>query len=452
MIRMSASGNTASKAAVNVLSRSRIRNRNGDAVAGVHQEVAGLLGDPGPVGSTVIPAQVDAAAAVLGHDEDVEAALEDGVGVGEVDGEDLVCVARNSRHVGPDAGELDPGRRHSRASPRWERPVVAKSDELTVTGPGCAGLVADGVGQSEGHSYRSCYRDAGGRRAEATTEVTEPCQDCPTHRVTGDGDVLRRGRGCSRTKRTILSTATTLYVDRLRYAGARYAGAEHGGRRVSAEPLVSLDRTTLRERALVALRSAITSGRYRPGDHLGEVELATHLGVSRGTVREALRHLQQEGLVTPGNRGMLRVNTISPTEVRELFRVRAALESLAVTEIIRSADPSRAVAALRDALKGMETVEGDFEAKLEADLGFHLLLCTLSGNSMLVEAWRYLEGRIRVTIMNYESDEKPTMMSRNRHSPIVDAIERGDVDAAVQVVGEHMAGAAAQYAPPDDRS
>jgi DNA-binding GntR family transcriptional regulator len=53
---------------------------------------------------------------------------------------------------------------------------------------------------------------------------------------------------------------------------------------------------------------------------------------------------------------------------------------------------------------------------------------------------------------NYESDEKPTMMSRDRHLPIVHAIERGDVDAAVQVVEQHMASAAAQYAPPDDRS
>ena len=86
---------------------------------------------------------------------------------------------------------------------------------------------------------------------------------------------------------------------------------------MSAEPLPSLDRSTLRERALQSLRAAITSGRYRPGDHLGEVELASHLGVSRGTVREALRHLQQEGLVTAGNRGMLRVNTVSPREVRD---------------------------------------------------------------------------------------------------------------------------------------
>ena len=219
---------------------------------------------------------------------------------------------------------------------------------------------------------------------------------------------------------------------------------------MSADPLSSLDRSTLRERALGALRSAITSGRYRPGDHLGEVDLATHLGVSRGTVREALRHLQQEGLVTAGNRGMLRVNEISPTEVRELFRVRAALESLAVTEIIRSADRTRAVAALREALARLESTEGDFAANLEADLNFHLLLCRLSGNSMLVEAWRYLEGRVRVTIMNYESDEKPTMMSRYRHLPIVEAIESGNVDAAVGVLEQHMAFAAEQYAPADD--
>jgi DNA-binding GntR family transcriptional regulator len=62
-------------------------------------------------------------------------------------------------------------------------------------------------------------------------------------------------------------------------------GDEQGGPPVTAEPLSNLDRSTLRERALEALRSAITSGQYRPGDHLGEVELATNLGISRGTVR-----------------------------------------------------------------------------------------------------------------------------------------------------------------------
>src|SRR6187397_2536042 len=119
---------------------------------------------------------------------------------------------------------------------------------------------------------------------------------------------------------------------------------------LTLERLAGLDRSTLRERAREAVRTAITSGRYRPGDHLGEVELATHLGVSRGTVREALRHLQQERLVTAGNRGMLRVNQLSSTEVRELFKVRAALEGLAVTEIINSGRREEAARTLRDAL------------------------------------------------------------------------------------------------------
>jgi DNA-binding GntR family transcriptional regulator len=220
---------------------------------------------------------------------------------------------------------------------------------------------------------------------------------------------------------------------------------------VTLEPLSSLDRSTLRERALEALRLAITSGQYRPGDHLREVELGKHLGISRGTVREALRHLQQEGLVTAGNRGMLRVSSVSPKEVRELFRVRAALEGLAVAEIIGSPERDSAVATLREALTRLTNTNGDFAAKLEADLGFHLLLCRLSGNSMLVDAWRYLEGRIRVTIMNCETAGTPSMMSRDRHAPIVDAIESGDVPAAMAVVEQHMAVAAKQYAPTDER-
>src|SRR4051794_10237520 len=126
--------------------------------------------------------------------------------------------------------------------------------------------------------------------------------------------------------------------------------AERGGRAVTLEPLSSLDRSTLRERAREALRSAIISGQYRPGDHLGEVELATHLGVSRGTVREAMRHLEQEGLLTTGRRGMLRVNSLGAQEVRELFRVRAALEKLAVAEIISSPGRETAATTMREAL------------------------------------------------------------------------------------------------------
>jgi DNA-binding FadR family transcriptional regulator len=108
------------------------------------------------------------------------------------------------------------------------------------------------------------------------------------------------------------------------------------------------------------------------------------------------------------------------------------------------------VARLREALAQLADGGGDSAARVEADLGFHLLLCQPAGNSMLVEAWRYLEGRIRVAIMNGRPDNTPPMMSLDRYSPIVDAIEKGDVPAAVAVVEEHMAAAAEHFADARD--
>ena len=217
---------------------------------------------------------------------------------------------------------------------------------------------------------------------------------------------------------------------------------------MAVEPLPSLDRSTLRERALDALRAAITGGQYRPGDHLGEVELAGHLGVSRGTVREALRHLQQEGLVVSGARGMLRVSSHSAAEIRELFQVRAALEGLAVRLLIASEKRETAVEVLRAAVSDLDDAHRDFVAHVDADMAFHLLLCELSGNSMLVTAWRQLAGRIRVTIMA-RGEQQSTLMSGAYHTPIVDAIEAGDVVGAVDVVQQHMERAAERLADPD---
>jgi DNA-binding GntR family transcriptional regulator len=216
---------------------------------------------------------------------------------------------------------------------------------------------------------------------------------------------------------------------------------------MATQPLASLDRSTLRERALEALRMAITSGQYRPGDHLGEEELAGRLGVSRGTVREALRHLQQEGLVTAGARGMLRVHSLSATEIRDLFQVRGALEGLAVTLLIASPRRDAAVARLREVLSDLDDPNHDFSAHINADLGFHLLLCQLSENSVLVDAWRNLEGPVRITIFS-DNERHLNILSGSHHAPIVDAIEKGDADQAVKVLRDHMMLAADRLANP----
>jgi DNA-binding GntR family transcriptional regulator len=94
-------------------------------------------------------------------------------------------------------------------------------------------------------------------------------------------------------------------------------------------PLLGLQKKSLREQALSALRTAITSGELEPGRHLVETELSEMLQISRGTLREALRQLEQEGLLSAGPRGRLSVRHLDEKEIRDIYSVRAALESLA---------------------------------------------------------------------------------------------------------------------------
>jgi DNA-binding GntR family transcriptional regulator len=194
---------------------------------------------------------------------------------------------------------------------------------------------------------------------------------------------------------------------------------------------------------IVELLSNVGRGALR--EHAVEGELAQYLGVSRGTVRQALRHLQQEGLVTAGKRSMLRVKILSAQEVRELFRVRAAVEGLAVRQLMASPDVATSVKKLRKA-SGLADTNGDFAGRVETDLGFHLQLCRLSGNSVLVETWRFLEGRIRVVIMSAGPERALMLMTRSRYEPIIEAIESADPSVAVTVLNEHMAVEADHFA------
>ena len=114
--------------------------------------------------------------------------------------------------------------------------------------------------------------------------------------------------------------------------------------------LLGLEKKSLREQALIALRSAITSGELEPGRHLVETELSEMLQISRGTLREALRQLEQEGLVSAGARGRLSVRHLDVKEIRDIFAVRGVIESLAARTLSDMPDKEAALAELRDLL------------------------------------------------------------------------------------------------------
>jgi len=214
-------------------------------------------------------------------------------------------------------------------------------------------------------------------------------------------------------------------------------GLERGG-----ASLGGLARTSLREQALDQLRNAVTSGEIGPNTCLVETELSAALGISRGTLREALRQLQQEGLVEAGERGRLTVRTLSDAEILDMFAVRAALEGLAAAIIAGLPDRPALVPRLQAALDALEAASGSINHMVEVDLQFHRVLCELTGNTTLVRTWEALAGSIRMSIMFAGTDKAITNMSVPRHQQVIDAIATGDPGAARDAVDEHMREAA----------
>lgn len=210
---------------------------------------------------------------------------------------------------------------------------------------------------------------------------------------------------------------------------------------MTAFPLGRATRFTLRESVMERLRSAIGDGTLAAGTHLAEVDLSSSLGVSRATLREALRQLQQEGLLVQDQRGRVSVRRLSGREVHDIFEVRTGLEQIAIGRLCALPDRDPVVAALHGRLERLK-YEVSLAEDLDADLNFHEAMCELAGNQALYQAWSNISGLVRVTMMAAGPKPARENMEFERHRPIVDLIAAGDADAAHRFLAEHMATAA----------
>lgn len=190
-------------------------------------------------------------------------------------------------------------------------------------------------------------------------------------------------------------------------------------------PLRAIEHLNLRAQVTRSIRESIIMGHLPPGSPLVETRLADMLGVSRGTVREALRELQQEKIVESSANGRLQVCTIDSDKVREVFQVRGALESLAADLIAASPGREAKVRRLEERLAVLNERQGaPIVDLLEADVEFHRTLCELSDNATLLSSWRSLEGVIRMAIMHAGPERALSNMTVAKHQPFIDAIER----------------------------
>ena len=212
-----------------------------------------------------------------------------------------------------------------------------------------------------------------------------------------------------------------------------------------ARDIAPFDKRTLRQRCTTHVRDLIIMGGMRPGEHLIETRLAVDLGVSRGTLREALRPLEIEGLLVDDGRGHMLVRDMTAAEIREVFEVRGALETLAATLLAARSDRGDTSDQLRAVLEPLRDETLDFATQIEADLRFHEVLCQLTGNNTLLRAWQQLIGQIEMMIVAAGPLVAANRMRYAEHVVIADAIASGDLASVRQVVGAHMDEFATKY-------
>ncbi|MCJ1887642.1 GntR family transcriptional regulator [Pseudomonas sp. LA21] len=206
---------------------------------------------------------------------------------------------------------------------------------------------------------------------------------------------------------------------------------------------VNRNPVTLREIVLDKLRGAILNFQLLPGDRLVERDLCDRLGVSRTSVREALRHLESEGLVEFADAKGPRVAIITLEDAVDIYELRCVLEGLIVqlfTLNAKARDIRNLERALEENRKALE--EGELQQVIESVQGFYDVLLEGSGNHIAATQLRQLQARISYLRATSVSQENRRSASNQEMERMVEAIKSGDPVAAHQASVDHVRAAA----------
>jgi DNA-binding GntR family transcriptional regulator len=191
---------------------------------------------------------------------------------------------------------------------------------------------------------------------------------------------------------------------------------------------------------VLAIRQRLEAGAYAPGHHLVEAELTQEFGVSRGPLREAMRRLAAEGLLTQEHNRGIRVRRMGPDEIRSLYEVREMLEGLAARLAaghIRQSD-------YLNQLRGLSTDMAAAIRQLDIDGYYglnerlHSLIVQMSHNSFV----QNMVAQLRIPAMRMQF-RQPNQLERSRkshedHKPLIKALLKGDADAAERAMRQHI--------------
>lgn len=195
----------------------------------------------------------------------------------------------------------------------------------------------------------------------------------------------------------------------------------------------------LRDVVFNTLRKAILTGELKPGERLMEIHLANKLGVSRTPIREAMRKLELEGLVTMIPRRGAEVAQITEKSLKDVLEVRRALDALSA-ELACERITDEEKVQLKDACEEFEkaTKSRDTTAIAKADVTLHDIIVAATGNRRLIQLVNNLSEQMYRYRFEYIKDESQHDRLIEEHRIIYESIMNKDSDAAAKVAKIHI--------------
>ena len=188
----------------------------------------------------------------------------------------------------------------------------------------------------------------------------------------------------------------------------------------------------LRDVVFNTLRQAILKGELKPGERLMEIALAERLGVSRTPIREAMRKLEQEGLVVMIPRRGAQVANITEKDLNDVLEVRIALENVAIEKACARMSEEE-MSRLWLAAKEFEhtITEGNLVKLAEADVAFHEIIYQASDNKRLIQVLNNMREE-------YLKEGETRDLLVKEHEELTRAIKERDVERAKQLSFQHI--------------
>ena len=195
----------------------------------------------------------------------------------------------------------------------------------------------------------------------------------------------------------------------------------------------------LRDVVFNTLRDEILYGKLKPGERLMEISISERLGVSRTPVREAIRRLEQEGLVEMFPRRGAQVSGVTEKSLADVLEARKTLETFTVNAAC-SRITKEQLNRLKESNKVFEeaTISKDAARIAEADEDFHHIIIEAAGNERIAETLNNLKEQLFRFRFEYLKDVKEFSHLVEDHRMLTDAIEAGKSDLAVEIIKLHI--------------